>query len=105
MESEHRGTPRYPFYASAELTEASSAAPTKAYTSNLGSNGCFLDTINPLPEGTIVSIQITYQGHVFAARAVVAHSDANTGMGLKFIALESGCSSLLETWLNEAALV
>jgi PilZ domain len=105
MESERRGASRYPFSASAELTESSSAAPTKVHTSNLGSNGCFLDTNNPLPEGTIVSIQITYQGQVFAARAVVAHSDPNTGMGLKFIALESGCSSLLETWLDEAALV
>lgn len=105
MESEHRGSPRYPFYALAELTESTSAAPTKAYTSNLGSNGCFLDTINPLPVGTIVSIQITYQGQVFAAGGVVAHSHPNTGMGLQFIALESGCASLLETWLDEAALV
>jgi PilZ domain len=105
MESERRGSSRYPFHASAELTASSSEAPTKAYTSNLGSNGCFLDTINPLPTGTIVSIQITYQGQVFAARGVVAHSHPNTGMGLKFIALESGCASLLETWVDEAALI
>ena len=104
MGSERRGTSRYPFYALAELTESSSAAPTKAYTSNLGSNGCFLDTSNPLPAGTIISIQITYQGQVFAAGGVVAHSHPNTGMGLKFIALESGCASILETWLDEAAL-
>jgi PilZ domain len=105
MESEHRGSTRYPFHAPAELTESTSAAPTRGYTSNLGFNGCFLDTSNPLPAGTIVSIQITYHGQVFAAGGVVAHSQPNTGMGLQFIALESGCASLLETWLNEAALV
>jgi hypothetical protein len=105
MESDHRGSPRYPFHALAELTESTSAARTTAYTSNLGSNGCFLDTINPLPAGTIVSIQITYQGQVFVAGSVVVHSHPNTGMGLQFIALESGCSSLLGTWLDEAALV
>jgi len=104
MESEQRGSTRYPFYASAELTESTSTAPTTAHTSNLGSNGCFLDTSNPLPAGTIVSIQITYQGQVFAARGVVAHSHPKMGMGLKFIALESGCASILETWLDEAAL-
>jgi hypothetical protein len=103
METEYRESPRYPFHALAELTEATSAARTEAYTSNLGSNGCFLDTTNPLPAGTIVSIQITYQGQVFVAGSVVAHSHPNTGMGLQFIALESGCSSLLETWLAEAA--
>jgi hypothetical protein len=104
MEYEVRGSPRYRFYAPAELTESTPAAPTTAHTSNLGSNGCFLDTSNPLPTGTIVSIQITYQGQVFAARGVVAHSHPKTGMGLKFIALESGCASILETWLDKAAL-
>jgi hypothetical protein len=104
MESQLRVSPRYAFYASAELTGSPSDTPTTAHTSNLGSNGCFLDTSDPLPEGTIVNIQITYQGQVFAARSVVAHSHPETGMGLKFIALESGCASILEAWLDEAAL-
>jgi hypothetical protein len=104
MEWEQRASPRYPFFASAELTESTSAVPTTSQTSNLGFNGCFLDTSNPLPEGAIVGIQITHQGQVFAARSVVAHSHAKTGMGLKFIALESGCASILEAWLDEAAL-
>lgn len=105
MESERRGSLRYPFFASAELTEPTSGARSKASTSDLGSNGCFLDTINPLPTGTIINIKITYQGRVFAAGGVVAHSHPNMGMGLKFIALETGCTSLLETWVHDAALV
>ena len=65
MESERRESPRYPFFAAAELTESTSGARLKASTSDLGSNGRYLDTINPLPQGTIISIQITYQGQVF----------------------------------------
>jgi hypothetical protein len=79
MESERRGSPCYPFFASVELTELTSGARLKASTSDLGSNGCYLDTINPLPRGTIISIQITYQGQVFAAGGVVAHSHPNMG--------------------------
>lgn len=105
MESERRGSRRYPFFASAELTESTSGALSKASTSDLGSNGCFLDTINPLPAGTVINIQITYQGQVFAAGGAVAHSHPNLGMGVKFIALESGCASMLESWLHEAALL
>jgi hypothetical protein len=101
MESERRQTPRYPFFAAAELTESTSGARLKAYTSDLGPNGCYLGTINPLPQGTVISIQITYQGQVFAAGGVVAHAQANMGMGVKFIALESGCSALLESWLRQ----
>jgi PilZ domain len=105
MGSERRGSPRYPFFASAELTESTSGARSKACTSDLGSNGCFLDTTNPLPAGTVINIQITYQGKVFAAGGAVAHSHPNMGMGVKFIALESGCASILESWLHEAARV
>ena len=105
MESERRGATRYPFFASAELTELASGARSKASTSDLGSNGCFLDTLNPLPSGTVINIQITYQGQVFAAGGAVAHSHPDMGMGVKFIALESGCASLLESWIHEAALV
>jgi hypothetical protein len=105
MESERRRSARYPFLAAAELTESTSGARLEVSTSNLGFNGCYLDTINPLPQGTIINIQITYQGQVFAAGGVVAHSHPDIGMGVKFIALESGCASLLETWLNEVAIV
>jgi hypothetical protein len=105
MESERRRSPRHPFFAAAELTESTSGARLKACTSNLGPNGCYLDTINPLSVGTIISIQITHQGQVFVAGGVVAHLQPNVGMGVEFIALESGCTTLLETWLREAAPV
>jgi hypothetical protein len=105
MEPERRRSPRFPFFASAELTESTSGARLETSTNDLGSNGCYLDTIHPLPPGTIISIQITYQGQVFAAGGVVAHSHPNIGMGVEFIALESGCASLLETWLHEVGTV
>src|SRR6266849_7318471 len=105
MESERRRSPRYPFFAPAQLTESPSGARLKASTSDLGSNGYYLDTISPMPLGTIISIQITYQGQVFAGGGVLAHSHPSTGMGEKFIARESGCAVLLATWLREAAFV
>jgi len=105
MVPERRRSHRYPFFAPAELTESTSGIRLEAATSDLGPNGCYLDTMNPLPQGTIISIQITYQGLVFAARGVVAHSQPSMGMGVNFIALESGCASILETWLNAVAAV
>jgi len=103
MESERRASPRYPFFAPAELMESTSGVRTEARTSDLGSNGCYLDMTNPLRQGTVINIQIVYQGQVFAAGGVVAHSHPKMGMGVKFIALESGCALLLGTWLHEAA--
>src|SRR5260370_29849300 len=102
MESDRRRSPRHPFLAVAELTETTSGARLKACTSKLSSNGCYLDTINPLSPGTMISIQITHQGQVFVAGGVVAHLQPNVGMGVEFIALESGWAALLEAWLREA---
>ncbi len=80
MESERRESPRYPFLAQAELTELTSGVRIEACTSDLNSNGCYLDTLNPLQPGTIISIQITHQEQVFAAGGVVAYSQSNMGM-------------------------
>lgn len=103
MESEGRRRPRYPFIAVAQVTESQSSAVLEARTSDLGDNGCYVDALNPLPQDTVISIQITHQDQVFVARGLVAHVRANMGMGVTFIALESGCATLLETWLREAA--
>ena len=103
MESERRRWPRYPFIAEAEVRESQSGTLLKARTSDLGPNGCYVDTINPLPEGTVISIRINHRGKIFVAGGVVAHFQRNMGMGVTFIALESGCAALLETWLHELA--
>jgi hypothetical protein len=103
MESERRNSIRYPFIAAAEVTDSESGTLLKSHTSDLSSDGCYLDAINPLLRGTIIKIQITYEGQVFAAKSVVAHLQANTGMGVTFIALETGCADLLKTWLTNAA--
>jgi hypothetical protein len=105
MQSNRRASPRYTFFAAAELTVLATGARTETRTSDLGANGCFLDTPNPLPAGAIINIQIIHEGQVFKAGGVVAHSHPNIGMGVKFIALESGCADLLESWLHAAALV
>ena len=105
MEYERRRWSRYQFLAAAELTESTFGARLKASTRDLGFHGCYLDTINPLPRGTMITIQITCQGEVFVAWGVVAHSQPNMGMGVKFIPRESGAAHLLETWLDEVAVV
>jgi len=104
MEYERRQWSRYQFLAAAELTESTFGARLKASTRDLGFHGCYLDTIHPLPRGTMITIQITCQGQVFVAWGVVAHSQPNMGMGVKFIPREPGCAHLLETWLNEVAI-
>jgi hypothetical protein len=103
MESERRRHPRYPFMAAAEVTDSESGTLLEARTSDLSSDGCYLDTINPLPQQTIIKIQIDYEGEVFVAKGVVVHLQPSMGMGVTFIALETGCADILKGWLRNAA--
>jgi hypothetical protein len=49
---------RGPLVASAEVTELRSGALLSARTSELGLGGCYVDALNPFPEGTLVGLQI-----------------------------------------------
>src|SRR5260370_16446521 len=69
--SERRQSARFPFFASAEITELGAEARLTARTSELSRHGCYMDMMNPLPVGTAVRINITYEGQTFEARASV----------------------------------
>lgn len=84
MEQERRQTPRYPFHAEAEIIEEQSKAKLTAMVSELSVNGCYLDTVNPLPQGTAVLVKIFTESEFVEAQAVVVYSHPNMGMGLTF---------------------
>jgi PilZ domain len=58
MSSENRRSPRFAFYASAEITELQTETRLTARTSELSRHGCYMDMVNPLPIGTTVKIQV-----------------------------------------------
>jgi hypothetical protein len=54
MEQKQRREPRYPFIASAELLEENSGARMNSRISDLSLNACYVDTVNPLPDGSCI---------------------------------------------------
>src|SRR5260370_10066444 len=82
--SERRQSARFPFFASAEITELGAEARLTARTSELSRHGCYMDMMNPLPVATAVRINITYEGQTFEARASVVYCQPNMGMGRSF---------------------
>lgn len=101
MEERRRGA-RYPFYASAQITEQQSQTQMTARTSELSRYGCYMDMLNPLPLGTEVEIQITFQEQTITAKGRVIYAQANMGMGVSFDELRSSHIAILEAWLNQA---
>lgn len=101
MEQNTRREPRYPFIASAELLEEQSGSRMDTRISDLSFSGCYVDTINPLPGGTLVQLRIFTETHSFEAPATVVYSHAHLGMGMKFGEVQAQHEEVLRLWLPE----
>ena len=101
MGSERRRAPRYPIIADAEITEIASETKLSARTSDLSAGGCFLDMVNPSPEGTEIVVRISRADTTFTARGKVVFQFPNTGMGVMFTSVPASQQAVLEKWLEE----
>jgi PilZ domain len=99
--AKQRSVRRCPLVASAEVTELGSGTMLSARTSEFGLGGCYVDALNPFPEGTLVGLRILRDQGVFETKAKVVYCDPTFGMGLAFTDMTPDQRSLLEAWLTE----
>ena len=100
---EKRRTPRYPFIAVAEITDAASGAQLNSQVAELSLNGCYIDMLNTLPVHSKVTVKIFADSECFEATASIIYAHDGLGMGLAFqeVSLKSG--TLLRRWLQKSA--
>src|SRR5229473_3824901 len=102
--SDRRNGTRASFIAPVEMVEMRTGSRLQARTSDLSSQGCYVDTLNPLPVGAAVRLQIHRAGMILDALANVSARHAGSGMGLVFGELTGSQKAVLETWLSELGL-
>jgi hypothetical protein len=73
----------------------------KAKTGDLSIGGCFLDMLNPSPEGTEIQVRISHENTTFTARGRVVFIFPNMGMGVVFTRVEDDQLPALQKWLAE----
>lgn len=100
MRPELRRSPRYLFFASAEITDTESQSTMNARTSEICRHGCYLDMMNPFFDGTALRVRITHDGQALDAVARVVHSQPNVGMGLSFDQIDARQEPIIEQWLS-----
>jgi len=96
-----RSVRRCPLVASAEVIELRTGAVLPARISELAVGGCYVDALNPFPEGTLVALRIIRDRGIFETNARVAYCDPSSGMGLAFTETTPEQRSVLEGWLAE----
>src|SRR5882762_3082879 len=100
--ADRRIHPRYEFVAAVEVVAAESGVRIETRVRDLSQQGCYVDTNDALPLGTVTDVRIIRGAQLFEARARVVYSRAGKGMGLVFTAIESEQLRTLETWLAES---
>jgi len=103
MSQEKRRSPRYFFFASAELTEENSQVRVPCRVSELSLHGCYLDMMNPFPVDTVVHLTIESGNTLFETRAKSIHSTPNIGAGVTFLDQTPESQPILNRWLEQAA--
>ena len=99
MERERRRTPRYMFFASAELLEEKSDVRIATRVSELSRNGCYLDMMNPFPQDTQVLVKIFAGEEFFHAKAKIIYVQPNLGCGVSFVEVEPQPLAVIGRWL------
>jgi len=100
--ADRRVHPRYEFTAAVEVLAADSGARIETRVRDLSQQGCYVDTSEALPLGTVTDVRIKKGAQVFEAQARVVYSRAAKGMGLVFTGIEPEPQRILETWLAES---
>jgi hypothetical protein len=102
MTIERRRAPRYPFIARAEIIDEKENARTSSRVSDLRMHGCFVEMMNPFPEGTTVVIEIYTETEFLEAHGTVARIEPKQGMGLTFSEMPPYFAGVLNKWVEQA---
>lgn len=99
--AERRAEVRFPFTAAAEVYDLRSQTRVTGRCSDLGSGGCYVDTISPLTVSSVVRVRIERDLREFEAAATVAYAHVSMGMGLMFTEIGPKHQDILRIWIAE----
>lgn len=98
--ADRRSAPRYALVLAAEVVELPRGAKLTARTSDISRTGCYVDTLNPIPQGSQVRLRFTHYEEVFEAIGRVVYVSPGLGMGISFEEVAPEQQALLIRWLE-----
>jgi hypothetical protein len=101
--SSQRSVPRYTFVALAEIIENTGQPCIMARIGEISRKGCYVDILNPFPDGTFLSVVISRDHRSFATKGKVIYSHQGIGMGVVFLEPTSDQLEVLDSWLVECS--
>ena len=85
----------------AEVVEIQRGTKFNARSADFSRTGCYIDTLNPIAQGTEVRLRITHGAENFLTLARIVYVSPGLGMGLAFTNVEDQQLACLDRWLSE----
>ena len=98
---ERRSAPRHAMVLAADVIELPRGAKLNASTADICLTGCYMNTLNPVPQGSEVRLRITHGTESFVSLGRVVYVSYGLGMGIAFINVEDDQRTRLERWFSE----
>lgn len=99
LTAERRRAPRYPLVLAADAIELPGGAKLTARTADISHTGCYIDTLNPIPEGSRVRLRLTHHDEVLEILGKVSYCAPRLGMGIAFTEITPEQKAKLDDWL------
>ncbi len=101
---ERRAAARHFLVLEAEIIDETSRTKARSRTTDVSRVGCYLDTMNPFPAGTIIRLKLRLDGESFETRGRVVYQAQGMGMGIAFLEPDPAQIAILDRWLAKAPL-
>lgn len=98
---ERRSAPRVQLVLAADVVELPRGAKLSARTADISRTGCYIDRLNPVPQGSRVRLRITHHDEVFEGIGCVVYVSPSLGMGVAFVEVAPEQQARLDLWLAE----
>jgi hypothetical protein len=103
-----RANPRFSFFADAEAILGDGTS-VPAQLSELSSRGCYIDTLEPIPVGTELSLRIRDEVSACELRGKVIYMQSGGGMGIFGMGIVFGemdvkQHSAVDAWLRKVSM-
>jgi hypothetical protein len=98
---DRRDAQRLPLIIAVEIVEVDSGARLAARTSDVSRTGCYVDTLNPTPTGTVVRVKFNHNGEQLDLLARIVYVSPRLGMGVRFDeSITPEQLAVLDRWLS-----
>ena len=85
----------------ADLTASDGAMLLSGKVTEIGRNGCYVETLNAIPVGTFLKVVVFHDQHTFVTNGKIIYIHERDGMGVEFIDPPQDQLKILDSWLAE----